>query len=92
MKAQWYQVQVNPSSKTPITQEEMLTSVVVVTMFDLPPLLSCEPLVQESEDFWYVELNILKIKIVLVVLLHLEQVVEFEIEFEQSAISAYSSM
>ena len=46
----------------------------------LPPLLPREPLVKQREDLGDVELHVLQVQIVLVVLLHLEQVVEFEVE------------
>jgi hypothetical protein len=54
----------------------------------LPPLLSREAFVEQSEDFWDVELDIFQVQVFLVVLLHLEEIVEFEIKLEQSTIPA----
>lgn len=46
-----------------------------------PSFLACEALVEEREDFWDVELDIFEIEGFLIVLLHFEEIVEFEVEF-----------
>lgn len=56
----------------------------------LPPLLPREPLVEQREYLGYVELHVLKIEVVLVVLLHLQQIVKLEIQLEQATIPTYS--
>jgi hypothetical protein len=53
----------------------------------LPALLPCEPLVQQIEHLRDVELDVLKIQIFLVVLLHFEQIVKLEIELEKSSVA-----
>lgn len=55
----------------------------------LPAFLPCESLVQQRQDLWHVELYIFKIKVVLVFLLHFEQVVELQIKLKQSPITSY---
>jgi hypothetical protein len=55
----------------------------------LPSLLSCEALVEEDEDFRDIELDVLEIKVFLVVLLHLEQIVELEIQLQQSSVATF---
>lgn len=54
----------------------------------LPPLLSREALVEQSEHLGHVELDVFKVELVLAVLLHLEQVVELEVEFEEAAVAS----
>lgn len=54
----------------------------------LPPLLPCEPLVQQRKHFRDVELDVLQVKVFLVVLLHLEQVVQFEVKLKQTSVAA----
>ena len=52
-------------------------------MSDLPAFFPCESFVQKSKDFCDIELNIFKVKIVLVVLLHLKEVVKLQIKLKQ---------
>lgn len=54
-----------------------------------PALLPCEPTVQKVENLGDVELDIFKIEVFLIVLLHLEQIVKFEIELKEAAISPW---
>ena len=63
---------------------------------DLPALLASKPLVQECQNLGDIELDILKIKVLEVVFLHFQQVIEFQIKLQKSASttcqkSAYSS-
>lgn len=51
-------------------------------------LLPCETLIEKSQYFGNIELDILQIKVLLAVLLHLKQVVELQIKFKQSSSSA----
>lgn len=53
----------------------------------LPPLFPRKSLVQEGEDFWYVELDILQIKFLLAVFLHLEQVIELEVKLQKTTVA-----
>jgi len=46
----------------------------------LPSLLAREALVEQREDLRYIELDVFEIKVFLAVFLHLEKVVELEIE------------
>lgn len=54
----------------------------------LPPLLSCKSLVQKGKHFGDVELDIFEIKLILVVLLHLQQIVQLKIELQESSVAA----
>jgi hypothetical protein len=54
----------------------------------LPALFARKPLVQQHKHLANVELHVLEIQIFLVIFLHLEQVVELEIELQQAAIPA----
>jgi len=56
-----------------------------------PSLLSCEPLVEQGEDFRDVESDVLKIQVLLSLLLHLKQIVELEIELEKASTSPYTT-
>lgn len=47
----------------------------------LPVLLPCEPLIKEGQYFWHIELHVFKVQLVVVVLLHLEKIVQFEVQF-----------
>ena len=51
-----------------------------------PPFLAREALVQQRQHFGDVELDVFEVEGFLVVLLHLEQIVEFEVELEQAAV------
>lgn len=57
-----------------------------IDMFDdrfmacLPPSLSCKAFVEESEDFGDVKLHIFEVEILLTIFLHLEEVVELQIQ------------
>lgn len=46
----------------------------VVTRY-LPALLPSESLVQKGKNFWYVELDILEVQLVLSVFLHLQEII-----------------
>lgn len=61
-------------------------------MLFLPALLPREPLVQQCEDLGDVELNVLQIQIVLAVFLHFEQIVQLQIQFEESSCASYQSI
>lgn len=50
----------------------------------LPPLLSCKSFVQECQNLGDVELNILKVKILEIVFLHLQEIIELQIKFQQA--------
>lgn len=54
----------------------------------LPSLLPREPLVEECEYFRHVELDIFKIKVVLVVLLHLKQIVKLEVKLQEATVAS----
>ena len=56
--------------------------------FVLPPLLPCKSLVQQRQHLGHVEPDVLQIEVVLPLALHLEQVVELEIQLEQASRSA----
>lgn len=58
----------------------------------LPALLSRESLIQQSKNFGNVELNVLQIKIFLILLLHFEEIIKFEIEFEQTSSTSYNQV
>jgi hypothetical protein len=47
----------------------------------LPALLPSESLVEKSKNLGNVELDILQVKVILVVLLHLKQIIQFQIQF-----------
>ena len=53
----------------------------------LPALLPCEAFVQQCQHLGDVELDVFEIQIVLVILLHLEQVVELQIELEETPVA-----
>ncbi len=54
----------------------------------LPPLLPRKPLVKQRQHLGHVELHVLEVEVVLVVLLHLEQVVQLEVQLEQAAVAS----
>lgn len=58
------------------------TSTRRVLMVDrrLPPLLSCESLIKENENLWYVELDVLEVQFFLAVFLHFQQIIELEVK------------
>lgn len=49
---------------------------------NLPPLLPSKSLVEQCKDFRDVELDVFEIQLVLVILLHLKQIIELEVELE----------
>ena len=53
----------------------------------LPASLPCKLLVEMDEQLRHIELHVLEIEILLAVFLHLEQVVELQVKFQQSAIT-----
>jgi hypothetical protein len=58
----------------------------------LPALLSSKALVKERQNLRYIKLYIFKIEVLLTVLLHLEKIVQFEIEFKKPAIPPYKNV
>lgn len=48
----------------------------------LPSLLPGKTLVEKGQDFGHVELDVFEVEFVLVVFLHLEQVVKFEVQLQ----------
>ena len=52
-------------------------------------LLPCKPLIEKSQYLGNVELNILQIKVLLAIFLHLEQVIKLQVKFKQSSSSTY---
>jgi len=57
-----------------------------------PSLLAGETLVKQGENLGNVEVNVFEVELVLVVLLHLEQVVQLKVEFEKPAVAACSAL
>ena len=57
----------------------------------LPALLPREALVQEGEHLGDVELDVFQVKIVLVVFLHFQQIVELEIQLEETSVASWGS-
>lgn len=55
----------------------------------LPPLLPGKPFVQQYKDFRHVELDVFQVQVFLIVLLHLEQVVELEVQLKKPAVAAF---
>lgn len=55
-----------------------------------PPLLPSKSLVEQCKNFGNIELNVFQVQFVLVVLLHLEQVVKLEVEFQQPPVPAFA--
>lgn len=55
-------------------------------MSRLPPLLAGKALVEQREHLGNVELDVFQVEVVLAVFLHLEEVVQLEVEFEETAI------
>ncbi len=54
----------------------------------LPGLLPSKALVEKSKNLGDVELDVFQVKVVLVVFLHLKEIVELEIEFQEAPISS----
>lgn len=57
----------------------------------LPCPLSGEPFVEQSQDLGNVELYVFKVEILLSVLLHLEKIVQLEIQLEKTPITSFAS-
>jgi hypothetical protein len=57
----------------------------------LSALLSGKPLVQQRQHLGHVELDVFQVEIFLVVLLHLQQIVQFEIQLQQSSGTTYNN-
>lgn len=55
---------------------------------NLPALLPSKSLIEQCKDFGDVKLNVFEIQLVLVIFLHLKQIIELEVEFKQSSVSA----
>lgn len=58
-------------------------------MHILPTLLSRKTSVEQPQYFRNVELDVFEIEIFLVVFLHLEQVVQLQIQFQEAAASSW---
>ena len=58
----------------------------------LPALLPSEALVEQSQDLGNVELDVFQVKFVLVILLHLEQVIQLQIQLKKASVSAYNQV
>lgn len=78
------------------TELGSLAEVKVVTraggLFPLPALLAREALVQESQDLRHIELHVFKVQIFLAVFLHLQQIVQLQIEFQQTSSTPWGSI
>lgn len=55
----------------------------------LPPLFSSKPLVQQSEHLGNIELNVFEIELILVVLLHLEQVIQLKVKLQKTSVATF---
>ena len=53
-----------------------------------PAPLSRKALVEQREDFCHIELDVLQVQIFLTLLLHFEQVVEFQIQLQKAPVTA----
>lgn len=53
----------------------------------LPALLSRKALVEQGQDFRNIELHIFKVKVFLIVFLHLQEIVKLQVEFQQTSSS-----
>ena len=51
-------------------------------VLSLPSFLPGKSLVQQCQDLGYIELHVFEIEVFLIVFLHLQQVIELQIEFE----------
>lgn len=61
---------------------------VVGSLRSSPAPLSREALVQQREDFRHIELDVLQIQVFLALLLHLEQVVELQVQLQKTPVTA----
>lgn len=52
-----------------------------------PSLLASKSLVEQCEHFGDIELHVFEIELILVVLLHLQQVVEFEVKLQKTTVA-----
>jgi len=55
----------------------------------LPPLLPGKAFVEESQDLRDVELDVFKVEIILVVLLHFQKVIKLEIKLQKATIASW---
>lgn len=62
------------------------------TLLVSPTLFASKAFVEERQYFGYVELDILKIQFILIVFLHLEQIIEFEIELQQTSVTTFRNV
>jgi hypothetical protein len=62
--------------------------VIVGSVRSSPASLSRETLVEQRKDFRHVELNVLQVQVFLALLLHLQQVVELQIQLQKTPITA----
>jgi hypothetical protein len=53
-----------------------------VVIDHLPALLASEALIQQCQHLWYVELDVFEIKIILVIFLHFEQIIQLEVQLK----------
>lgn len=58
----------------------------------LPALLTREAFVQKRKHLGDIELNIFQVKVFQAVLLHLEQIVEFEVQLQQPTSTTYKKL
>ena len=55
----------------------------------LPAFLPCKSLVEKCKHLRHVKLDILEIQILLIILLHLEQIVKFEVELQKPPVAPW---
>jgi hypothetical protein len=53
-----------------------------------PALLACKTLVEKGEDLADIELDIFEVEILLVVFLHLQEIVKFQVQLQQSTVAS----
>ena len=59
----------------------------IVVIDHLPALLASETLIQQSQHLRHVELDVFEVEIVLVILLHLQQIIQLEIQLKQASVT-----
>ena len=57
-------------------------------MPSLPTLLPSEPLVEKREDLGHVEPDVFQVEVVQFVLLHLQEVIELQVELKKAALAS----
>jgi hypothetical protein len=53
----------------------------------LPPFLSGKPLIQERQDLRNVELYVLKVEVLLVIFLHFEKIIQFQVKLQETTVT-----